>query len=121
MALSRRDLGQAAEEAACGFLRAHGYRILSRNYVSPCGEIDIICRHQDCIVFVEVKSLSYGIAADPEDHINSTKQQRLRRAANAWLSAHRQPEMACRFDAISVLMPKDGAPTIRHFEDAFPG
>lgn len=122
MGLTPLELGRAAEDAASQFLKNRGYRILFRNYSSSGGEIDIICRQGDSIVFVEVKSLSSDAAADPEEHVNSTKQRQLRKAAKAWIHAHDEPEAAYRFDVVAVVISSNSAvPIINHIEDAFPG
>jgi putative endonuclease len=117
--VSRQKLGRAGEKAACNYLRQKGYRILARNYTCAAGELDLICRHDDCIVFVEVKTLSDSDAADPESRIGRTKQRQLTRVARYWLAAHGEPDLAYRFDAIGVTLPSGEAPHIRHIPEAF--
>lgn len=112
-------MGRRGEDAACKYLRRRGYNILTRNFVCPAGEIDIICYHGDCIVFVEVKTLCDDAAGDPEDRITPGKQRRIERVAKAWLAAHRDPDCAYRFDAVSVVSPPDGKPRVRHVIEAF--
>ena len=115
----KRDLGKAGEDAACTYLRRRGYRILQRNYACPLGEIDVICYHHGCIIFVEVKTRRGDLASDPEDNITFTKRRQVERAAKAWLALHREPECAYRFDAVSVVMPKEEKPRVRHIVEAF--
>lgn len=112
-------LGKAGEKAACRFLRRGGYHILARNFACPLGEIDLICRHADGIVFVEVKTRSDDSAADPEANITPGKQRRMERAAQAWLAQHRWPDCAYRFDAVSVIIPSLGEARVRHICEAF--
>jgi len=115
----RRDLGRSGETAACKYLRRLGYQILERNYVCPSGEIDIICYDMDCVVFVEVKTLSDDALSDPEDKITAGKQHQLERVARAWLAAHREPDCAYRFDAVSIVQSSGGQPSVRHLIEAF--
>lgn len=119
MSVDRKQLGAAGEKAAEKYLRSQGYRILARNYACPVGELDLICYHDRCIVFVEVKTLASSDAGDPEDRITPAKQRQLARVARAWLAAHREPDCAYRFDAVSVVMSAEGVPGIRHILEAF--
>ncbi len=119
MSGSKQELGAAGEKAAGKYLRRCGYKILERNFSCRLGEIDLICYHDDCVVFVEVKSLSDDAAGDPEDRITRGKQRRLERAARSWIEARRRPDCAYRFDAVSVVLGADGPPRVRHILEAF--
>ncbi len=119
MTSGRNKLGKVGEVLACKHLKHHGYRVLARNYVCPAGELDLICTREGCIVFVEVKSRRDDAPADPLETITRGKQRQLERVARAWLAAHGEPDCAYRFDAISVLIPSQGDPTVRHVVDAF--
>ncbi len=81
--------------------------------------MDVICYDQDCIVFVEVKTLSDDALSDPEDKITTSKQRQVERVARAWLAAHREPQCAYRFDAVSVVQFSNGRPSVRHIIEAF--
>lgn len=116
---TRRHLGNAGEKAAERFLKKAGYRILARNYACRTGELDLICFRDECIVFVEVKTLESDDFDDPESKITPGKQRRLQRAARDWLDRHDRPDCAYRFDAVSVVLPEGGRPAIRHIEEAF--
>lgn len=115
----KQELGAAGEKAAAKYLHRRGYKILARNFSCPLGEIDLICYCDDCIVFVEVKTLSDDVAGDPEERITRGKQRRLGRAARWWIDARGRPECAYRFDAVSVVLPAEGSPRIRHIVEAF--
>ncbi|MCG8404426.1 MAG: YraN family protein [Phycisphaerales bacterium] len=115
----KRDIGKAGENAACEYLKRQGFRILARNYTCPFGEIDIICHHDACIVFVEVKTLSDDTNAAPEDNITFAKQRQVQRVARAWLAEQREPECAYRFDAVAVVLQPKGKPEVRHIIEAF--
>lgn len=116
---STQALGQAGEKIARRFLKKLGFRILAANYTCPAGEIDLIGFRDGCIVFFEVKSRASDVAAPPEANITPAKQRHLFKAARFWLAAHRQPDCAYRFDAISIVIPPEGEPQIRHIIEAF--
>jgi putative endonuclease len=108
--------GTAAEDAAQRHLSASGCQILARNARYREGELDLVVRERDVVVFVEVRlraSERYGGALASVDVY---KQKRLARAAQRWLAEHygeRWP--ACRFDVVTV----DGSGTIDWIRDAF--
>lgn len=111
-------VGRAGEVAAAKHLQSLGYRILSRNWTCPAGELDLVCAKNDTIVFVEVKSRLSNAAAEPEDNITPAKRRKLEALARAWLDARGKPDFAYRFDAVSVVFT-DGTPTLNHIEEAF--
>ncbi len=119
MRTTTQQLGQTGEKVARRFLKKQGFKILAANYECPAGEIDLIGFRDGCIVFFEVKSRASDAAAPPEANITPTKQRHLIQAARFWLAAHRQPDCAYRFDAISVVIPPVGEPEIRHIVEAF--
>jgi len=93
--------GLSAETRAAAFLVAKGYRILMRRFRTPHGEIDIIARRRNLLIFVEVKARASLDAAAYA--VTPHQQRRIINAANAWLMAH--PEHASfdlRFDAVLV-------------------
>jgi putative endonuclease len=94
--------GLSAEGRAAAFLMAKGYRILARRFRTPLGEIDIVARRRDVLVFVEVKARdSFDEAAEA---IGKRQQYRIIGAAQVWLAAHPEDAMRdMRFDAILVI------------------
>lgn len=114
-----RKLGAAGEKAAVRYLKRNGYKVLARNYVCPLGELDVICLGDDGIVFVEVKTRTHELDADPEENIDARKRRKLMQVARYWLREHREPQCAYRFDALSVIIPDRGDPTVRHVQEAF--
>lgn len=113
-------LGDKGERAACRFLKKQGYRILARQYRNQFGEIDIIAIDRQCIVFAEVKTRTTADAGQPFEAVGLQKQQKLTKAALAWLKGRGQMQQTARFDVISVLWPEGAAkPDIRHFTNAF--
>ena len=108
--------GDAAEDAAAKHLAASGCRIVVRNARYRDGEVDLVARERDVLVFVEVRmrgSLRFGGAAAS---VNSLKQKRIARAAQHWLfDEYGERWPACRFDVVTV----DGSGTIEWIRDAF--
>lgn len=97
----RHTLGADGEDAACEYLQKQKYRILTRNYRIPRGEIDIIAKDGHELVFVEVKtrrSLHYGY---PEEAVSFAKEQRIARAIRYYLCGV-SGDGAYRVDIVSV-------------------
>jgi putative endonuclease len=107
-------LGQRGEQLACEFLAQAGYQILERNWRCPRGEIDIIARRERTTAFVEVKTRSSVAYGHPFEALNLAKLSRLRRLAGLWCQS--QPEFVgdIRIDAVAVIMPARGVPTVEH-------
>jgi putative endonuclease len=112
-----RGLGARGERTAARFLRRKGYRMLLRGFQTPQGEIDLIARDGDTLVFVEVKSRRVG---EPAEAVTPEKQRRITRAALQFLKRHGLLEQRCRFDVVTIVWG-DGRqkPIIQHFPDAF--
>ena len=117
-----RILGDRGERAAVRHLKRSGYRILLRNARTRLGEIDIVALDPadgDCIVFVEVKTLSAGAAGDPAEHVTPAKQRQLTRLGLAWLKQRGLLERRARFDVIAVTWTDRRRPVIEHYRHAF--
>lgn len=108
--------GRAGEEEATRYLSAKGYEILTRNYRSKRGEVDIVARQGDTLVFVEVKMRSSSTTGSGRDYVHRSKQRRIALAAEQYLSVSGW-EGPCRFDVIEI----QGAtmPRLSHIENAF--
>ena len=119
MTKERQILGETGEEAAFEFLKKEGYRILERNYTTPLGEIDIIAQDNDCLVFVEVKSLSDTSYILPQEMLNKRKQEQIIRVALSYLKAKGLQSADCRFDCVAVVFSPGRKPEIELIEDAF--
>ena len=111
-------LGERGENVAARYLRDQGYKILLRNYRCPLGEIDIIARDGETIVFVEVKTRSYDDPT-PEDQVTAGKQHQLTKAAKTYMSRYGTPQPPARFDVVAVVWPENRDPQIRHTQSAF--
>jgi putative endonuclease len=98
----RQQYGEAAEALAARLLRRHGYRILATNHRTLLGEIDIIARERDTIVFIEVKarrSLHFG---HPKTAVTAQKQRKLSMLALQYLKATGQSGSKARFDVVAI-------------------
>ena len=101
----RRELGKLGEDIACEWLKQHGHIVLERNWRRGHLEIDVITFDAAGIHFVEVKARKESIQAPPQDNVNTLKQKRLAKAANAFLNRTESlpsGDMECFFDVIAV-------------------
>lgn len=95
--------GSAAEKLACEFLQQQGLKLLERNYRCRFGEIDLILREQQTIVFVEVRYRKANSLVNGAESINAAKQAKLLRSANCYLQYNRLGDhTAARIDVIAV-------------------
>jgi putative endonuclease len=117
---SRRVLGEQGERLAEEFLRKLGCKILRRNWHSRLGEIDLIARDGDEVVFVEVRLRSSGDWGVLQEAARAGKRRRICLAASEFADRNRLHGHTLRFDVVAVLLPPGGAPEIRHYKDAFP-
>jgi len=113
------ERGRQGEDLAVDWLRSHGYLIVARNYRRRFGEVDVIARQGDCLVFVEVKARSSSRFGTPLDALTLRKQRQLSRIARDYLVRHDQLETLCRFDVVSVVLKGDRSPEIDVVVNAF--
>jgi putative endonuclease len=102
MTIERQELGKAGEDLAAAELERRGYAILERRYRTRHGEIDIVARDGETLVFVEVKvrvTAEFGTAADA---VTPAKQRRLVRMAVDYLARARVVDRPCRFDVVAI-------------------
>jgi putative endonuclease len=114
-----KDFGKKGEEIAEQLLIEKGYTIIKRNFRFGKGEIDIIAKDGDYLVFVEVKSrknLSFG---EPEYAITQSKIKQLKKIAEAYLYINGINNQLCRFDVITIVGEKEEELKINHIENAF--
>jgi len=112
--------GARGEKLACQFLRSHGYKILCRNFRDRTGgEIDIVCRDGDTLVFVEVKTRGSEDFGRPVEAVNRQKQLRVSKGGLAWLRMLDNPDIVFRFDVVEVLLPNEGDPQLELIQNAF--
>ena len=113
--------GAKGEGVAGQYLLEQGYRILEVNYRCYCGEIDIIAAKDDTIAFVEVKTRSGRMIAEPREAVTASKREKLRKTALLYLSTHQGIALQPRFDVIEVFLDdKTGDPIrVEQIENAF--
>ncbi len=117
----RQEVGRRGEEAARAFLKRRGVRILVENFVCAAGEIDLIGRDGDTLVFIEVKARTSDVFGPPHLAVHHRKQRQIIRAAQWYLAEQRTPEVMCRFDVLALTFPEDGGiPQVDWVRDAFP-
>lgn len=113
------DIGRRGEKLAAKFLRKQGYKIISHSHRQRLGEIDLIAVDQNVVVFVEVKTWRSDRLADPSEAVTPSKQEKLTRAALIYLKQKKLLDHPARFDVVSIVLPSDESPQIRHFKSAF--
>ena len=107
-------LGSVGEKRAAEYLLNAGYEILAKNFKTRVGEIDIIARKDQTIVFVEVKTRSSDDFGAPSEAVGNKKRKKYALVAEEYLLRNKCTDAACRFDVIEI--ENDG---INHIEDAF--
>ncbi|HET6613358.1 MAG TPA: YraN family protein [Kofleriaceae bacterium] len=100
--MSTREAGARGEDRAARALTERGYRIVERNFRCRAGEIDIIARDGEVLVFVEVRSRSGGRYGTALETISRAKQRQVAKVAGAYLAARRLAPAACRFDVVGI-------------------
>ena len=112
-------VGRFGEEVAARHLEATGLRVLDRNWRCAEGEIDIVASDGATLVVCEVKTRSGAGFGDPAEAVVGAKAARLRRLALRWLAAHDLGWRDLRFDVVTVVRRRDGAPVVRHLRGVF--
>lgn len=112
-------IGRYGEDLAATWLKKKGYTIIARNYRKPFGEVDIIARNREYLVFVEVKTRRSRQFGTPAESVNFRKQQQISRVASEYIACTDNLERQCSFDIISVFLDDDRPPLIDHIVNAF--
>jgi putative endonuclease len=106
---------------ACRYLKRNGYKILFRNFRGRSGgEIDVVCRDNDTLVFIEVKTRGREDFGRPVEAVDREKRKRISRGALAWLRMLDNPDIFFRFDIVEVVIVADAKPRIELIKNAFP-
>ena len=100
--MKNKELGALGEELARRHLKRAGYKIIAANYRSPQGEIDLIARKKDCLVFVEVKCRRGDGFGPPEEAVTSAKRQKLVRVAEHYLQHEAANAADWRIDVVAI-------------------
>jgi putative endonuclease len=109
--MKRRETGMLGEKLAGEFLGRNGYSIMEKNYRCPGGEIDIIARQRDTLVFIEVRTKISRQFGGPEESITPAKMERLRTVAAHYCQSHDNLPEARRIDVVAIEMNRKGRPT----------
>jgi len=118
MSQARQSLGKFGEDLACQALERRGYAILARRYRRRGGELDIVARDGQIVVFVEVKTregCEFGAGAES---VTSLKRRRMASVALDYMARHNLVERPCRFDVVSIDM-NGQEPRVELYQNAF--
>lgn len=119
MNLTPRLLGKEAEAAAERFLRQKGFRILDRNVRVGRGELDIVARVGETLIFVEVKARRTDHYGGVSHAVTARKEQQLIQLAARYLARRRLDNQPCRFDVLFYDAANPDSPVLEHIENAF--
>jgi putative endonuclease len=112
------ERGRRAEDIAAAWLERQGFTVLARNHATRRGEVDLVCRENVTLCFVEVRSRRAGAVASPAESVGRAKMRRVVAAATDWALRHGGLEQPMRFDLVSVTMASD-APAVELIRGAF--
>ena len=113
-----KSLGHLGETLAAAYLQNKGYTILERNWHSPYGEIDLVARQREAVVFVEVKARASKSLGPPEISVTPRKEEHMRQAAEYFIQQHPDLANEWRIDLITIqLQPNDNPALIDHYEN----
>ena len=115
--MKAKPLGRKGEDLAASYLRELGWEVIERNYRSWLGEIDLVCRDHDTLVFVEVKTRTGSGFARPDQSVTQRKQAKLRRLVEDYLIRHRLESADVRCDVLGVTVGS-GRPSFDHIVGA---
>lgn len=112
--------GDKGENFACNLLKKKGFSIVERNFRTNLGEIDIIAREKDVLVFVEVKTRSSKKFGEPQEAVNYKKQQTIKKVAMIYLKEKNLLDnVFVRFDCVAILIDDEENYKFEHIENAF--
>jgi putative endonuclease len=114
----KKELGRKGEEKALRFLKKRGYRIIEQNYVCKMGEMDIIAKEKDTLVFIEVKTRTSMAFGPPQLAVTQFKQRQLSKVALHFLKEKKLEDINARFDVVAILLPPERE-EIELIRDAF--
>ncbi len=114
----RKQVGNRGESLAEDYIKRKGYKIIHRNYRCKLGEIDIIAKDGDTIVFIEVRTKQNENFGSPQDSVTSTKISKISKTALNFIQEKNLSGYSYRFDFIAITFSQ-GKPNIEHIENAF--
>ncbi len=117
--MNKREIGSYGENTACEYLINKGYKILERNYRRGKAEVDIICKKDEIVAFVEVKTRRDDTFGSPVESVNFYKTKQIAKVSEAYIIKNGlMGHINVRFDIIGI-DHENGSPKIDHIEDAF--
>lgn len=116
--MKRRETGIQGEKLAKAFLEKRGYHVIETNYRCHEGEIDIVARHHDSLVFIEVRTKTSLAFGSPQESITPAKQERMRAAAYHYQQTHDSLPSLWRIDFVAVELNRQGKTHIELIENA---
>lgn len=116
--MGKGEWGVAGEDLACRELRRRGYVILARRYRTRAGEVDIVARDRQVLVFVEVKLRRTRACGTAGEAVTASKRRRLVTMAKHYLAGAAEANVACRFDVVAI-DAASGRPKVEVITDAF--
>ncbi|HEX5204414.1 MAG TPA: YraN family protein [Actinoplanes sp.] len=119
MTTERQAVGAYGERVAARYLQEAGLVVLHRNWRCPDGELDLVLRDGDVLVFCEVKTRRTDLFGTPAEAVTPDKVRKLRHLANRWLEETGLHARTLRFDVVEVLPQPRGASRVRHHPAAF--
>jgi putative endonuclease len=119
MTTTRKTLGNKGEEAACAFMKHHGFEIVERNWRCSYGEADIIALDGTTLIFCEVKTRKSTQAGQPEEAVTAKKQERYYKLAHVYRDRTTTPHDEVRFDVASINVYAPNRASIRYVPNAF--
>ncbi len=119
MGKESKDIGEIGEGIVAEYLSSKGWFILERNFRSSHGEIDIIAKDRQFLVFVEVKNYSFRSIGKPMFSITVPKKRCIIHAARTYLQYKKIQDMFCRFDVVAIYRDENDIENIEHIENAF--
>jgi putative endonuclease len=111
--------GLLGERAAKKHLKRQGLKFLTANFRTDRGEVDLVFRENDCLVFVEVKTRSSEEWVRPAAAVDKGRRRRLTRAALDYLRLLKNPQVKLRFDIVEVLLDDGAVREVRHLPNTF--
>ncbi len=118
MTRERQDLGKLGEELALKKIKSLGYKSITRNYHCPLGEVDLIAKDGDCLVFIEIKTRKGRSLAYAKEAIDKRKKRQLSKVALAYMKSMDCCDVKSRFDVVAISL-NEGKEQIEVIQNAF--
>ncbi|MEM7010486.1 MAG: YraN family protein [Verrucomicrobiota bacterium] len=118
--LNNQEIGALGEKLAATWLTQRGLKVLWRNFKAEHGgEVDLVCRDNDTLVFVEVKARTSEFFGQPAAAVDSEKERQITRGALAWLRGLHQADLVYRFDILEIILVEGKPPKPNLISNAF--